>query len=317
MRAILSAVVIVVAYLLVICIEANLKTAVNMALKSMYASGEYEQILAKYGWNEMNAAVSACDGYQKLQWPTKSGVLKEVLDHFQSIVFCHDPRPYEPYLISETEGFEIDLAQGIVKQIREHYKVPQLKYSWSFIYANKTDFWTSVKQKIESFQCDIALSAILITDERKKEATFSCPVLARQKVLIRSSLDASMPITDVSSANQDNIKIITYNSNQALVSQLIPKAQLILTNYTDILYKSLLFDTVHLAIDDSDWSKYIIHTLLSNRCNGKCRIYPLDKKIQYLGMVIRTKTSYAVSIHSSPFSLLLICITLILYITFT
>ena len=280
----------IILFMVIMYSQANLQKAVNMALKKLQQSGEYMTILNRYGFTDMNVGVTSCEAYDSASWPKVDGVLKEVLYSWKTILFCHEPVAYPPYLDTPETGFEMDIAAAITQELRKKYNVPSLTHTWTFIEPEEgIDFFSAVKVKIEGGQCDIALSAIQVTDARKLEVDFTCPYLARQKVLIRSNMDPEISVTTNNQANSAKISGITYEANRDYVQKNIPKADFVYTNDTELIYTSLVFDLVHIVLDDSDWANYLIKQAVPDKCADKCKFYTSEPLKKYLSMVVRTK----------------------------
>jgi len=148
----------------------------KQAIAKLYASGEMQKILDKWGLGEF-ALPNPPSAPASLTAPTISG---------DTIVFCSDTTypPMESIVKGKTVGADIDIATALVK-----------------LWGKKAEFKTTgfdvLIPAVQAKKCDAAISAFSDTPERAKEADFADYVSVGTLIMVKKGNPAG--ISDLAS----------------------------------------------------------------------------------------------------------------------
>ncbi|KAG2378551.1 hypothetical protein C9374_008190 [Naegleria lovaniensis] len=165
----------------------------------------------------------------------------------KNLIMCLEIGAVYPFL-----DVKLLVGNTLVKKINAKYGT---NYQAQFKYLNtsKLGFFTTVKNAVDSGECDVITTNVQTLEDRKKQVHFQCHWGTTSQAFLRSELDSSLNLKTLADLNKTNIIVGAYagTTYEAVVKNNLQAAQYVPFTTADIQYQKVLKKEVHAVIGDA------------------------------------------------------------------
>lgn len=239
--------------------ESTIAHTVNVALSQLIVSGSYYMPIFEFGMNI--SLIEPCK-------PTYG--YPEALTVPNNIIrACRDTVIGPPWIYDNgTIGFYDTLGNLIITELNTKYHNLQLQFVDVSIAQN--GYSTSLSDAINAGQCDIGISAMAITTNRKQYVDFGCAHSASWMAIMRGGLDSNLTLTDTSQLNHSHVKLALLKGSVwiRIAAENCPMANIIqLDSFSDCL-EAVKNEEVHATLLPNVVVKYWLNLGSCPACEG-------------------------------------------------
>ncbi|KAF0976551.1 hypothetical protein FDP41_004450 [Naegleria fowleri] len=164
----------------------------------------------------------------------------------KALVMCMETGVISPYL-------EVKRMVGntIVKKINAHYGV-NLQAQFKYLNTSGKGFFNTMKDGVDSGECDLISSNVTPTNERVSVAHFQCNYGMTSQAFLRTNRDPHLSLKTLQDLNQTNIVV---GASRGTTYENVIKTQLSAAQYVplddgDVPYDAIKNNQVHAVIGD-------------------------------------------------------------------
>ncbi|KAG2378064.1 hypothetical protein C9374_008686 [Naegleria lovaniensis] len=192
-------------------------------------------------FNLMYFPVPACIN-DLVKYPSKNPFANR-----KALVMCMETGVISPY--KEVKHM---VGNTIVQKINDRYGT-KLQVQFKYLNTSQLGFFTTMKNGVDSGECDLISSNTTPTDARKAVAHFQCNYGMTSQAFIRTNKDGHLSLKTLQDLNQTQVVVGAYSGTtyETLVKTQLSAAKFVSYQQSDDQYASIKKSEVHAVIGDA------------------------------------------------------------------